>query len=201
MVNSKAFISKPLIHLFPRMVGTLVTLVDCPMPKLGAGGVGFLRSGDMGDTQPLPSPQKGRSYVPSRRRAPAHGISPLLFTTQSGRVSRSLLTNVFASSPLSHRVYNNCKLCVGITVARFGDNVNLDLEWRHLQLNLSLVLIGEPQITWTAAICWQIPLLINQHDHPIICCDPQPRCFDQVSCGYLNDFQLDRDFKTPPKSS
>ena len=183
------------------MVGTLVTLVDCPMPKLGAGGVGFLRSGDMGDTQPLPSPQKGRSYVPSRRRAPAHGISPLLFTTQSGRVSRSLLTNVFASSPLSHRVYNNCKLCVGITVARFGDNVNLDLEWRHLQLNLSLVLIGEPQITWTAAICWQIPLLINQHDHPIICCDPQPRCFDQVSCGYLNDFQLDRDFKTPPKSS
>ena len=97
-----------------------------------------------GILSPSPAPKKGRSYVPSRRRAPAHGISPLLFTTQSGRVSRSLLTNVFASSPLSHRVYNNCKLCVGFTVARFGDNVNLDLEWRHLQLNLSLVLIGKP---------------------------------------------------------
>ena len=115
LVNSLAFVSKPLIHLFPRMVGTLVTLVDSPMPKLGAGGVGFLRSGDMGDTQPLPSPQKRPFLRPISTSGSGTRHQPSL-------VYHSIRTSV--TQPINKRV------CVQPTVTSRVQQLQT-LCWNH----------------------------------------------------------------------
>ena len=77
---------------------------------------------------------------------------PLLFTAQSGRVSRSLLTNVFVSNPLSH-----CKLCSGRFCKQLHTNTQItDHRAHRVIFSVAQVAVIEPvscfdrrpQITW-----------------------------------------------------
>ena len=165
------------LFMFISRDGALV--LGCSMPKLGWGGVGFLRWGDMGDTSAPPQPNQKRPFsaisTSGSSRAFSSGSNPgrpLLFTSQSGLgvcFQPTLVTSpiTLANCLLEFSIARFCSRLCWVTLQWIADNVlwvifSAAASLSVPQLNLSFVLIGKPPNHLGAnpfadrSLCWSL---------------------------------------------